>query len=297
MKVRLAALCLLLLPSLALANPAWEPGFWYEEDNFDREHWRVDQQAGFKLGEAADGFVRYSRVRFYEKGFESVTDDAVGAGFTRRFPGQTVAMEGTSHNFSDELSSIPGFRLALDSEWTQWLKTLFEAGRKPAETAQALRAGVRQHHAQLRGQWKPAERWTLQLFERYTSLSDRNHRYETEAQLGYAFARVPGLQAVYLFTGDNMVERSPAYYSPHRLKQHQAGLEYYGQPTTKSWVWSRYLTGYGKEQGVEAQASHSVGLSGGLQLTRRLSFNTSFEWSKSPTYRSTAFRCRFIFRF
>ena len=68
------------------------------------------------------------------------------------------------------------------------------------------------------------ERWTLQLCERYTDLSDRNHRYETEAQLGYALPWFEDLQAVYLFTADNMVERSPAYYSPHRLKQHQAGV-------------------------------------------------------------------------
>lgn len=296
----------LLTPALALAlffsaasvasaarelNPEWEPSFWFEEDNFDREHWRFEQEGRVSAGESTTLFMRHARARYREEGIEPVSDDALGGGLRHRFGRrQSLLLEGISHNFSDELSSIPSVRVGLDSDWMTSFRTQFEAGREPAETAQALRAGIRQSYAQLRGRWKPDERWTFHAFGRFTGLSDRNHRYETEAQAAYALDWVPGLQAVYLFTTDNMVERHPEYYSPHRLRQHQLGLEYYGKPTPKSWIWGRYLPGYGEEQGAASWNIHAVALSGGLQITELFSLNGSFEWNKTPTYRSSAVR-------
>ncbi len=276
----------------------WEPSYKYEEDNFDREYWQTVQRLGVKLGKGFAGFVEYLHASFREQTIQHVTEEAVGAGVRSTLLDQhKLQLKFLEHTFSDPVKRQTSWEAEADSQWTETLQTYLLVGREPADTAQALQSGIRQDYYETRIEWTPREQWHLSILGAHDRLIDRNRRYKTEWQLGRELPWVPGLQAVVLYSFDNMVDRRPEYYSPHRVKSYQAGLSYWGTPTPKTWVWGRYVPGYGKESGVESWLVHVLDLSAGIQLAPNWSLDASLSLSRSPTYRSRTYGITSTLRF
>jgi len=276
----------------------WEPSYKYEEDNFDREYWQTVQRLGVELAKRVTGFIEYLHASFREQAIQHVTEEAVGAGVrSTLLDHHKLQLKFLEHTFSDPVDRQTSWEAKADSQWTETLQTSLLVGREPADTAQALQSGIRQDYYETRIEWTPREQWHLSVMGVHDRLIDRNRRYKTEWQLGRELPWVPGLQAVALYSFDNMIDRRPEYYSPHRVKSYQAGFSYWGTPTPKTWVWGRYVPGYGKESGVDSWFVHVLDLSAGIQLTPNWSLNASLGLSRSPTYRSRTYVLASTLRF
>ena len=301
------ALLLVSLPALnvwsettatPLRHPQWVPTIKYVEDNFGRHHWVFEETLTFGPQGRTAWFLKHLWGSFVEGGIDSVSDNAGGFGIKQALcDKQNLSLLGMFHDFSSNVDELLAGEIKLDSQWSDLVSTNLEIAREPADTAQAIQSGIHEEYGKLKVQLKPIRRLTFRSTDEVRFLSDDNRHYKTEFETAYDLPAVPGLQAVYLFTAENMVEQKPQYYSPNRVKLHQAGLAYYAESTDRWWIWARYLIGHGTERNVPSGLVHAVDTTSSLHLTKDWSLDVSFGWSQSVTYHSTTTRAGFTYRF
>ncbi|MBN1587523.1 MAG: hypothetical protein JW937_08895 [Candidatus Omnitrophica bacterium] len=271
----------------------WNPSYKYEEDNFQREYWQTRQQLGYSWRSEFVPFLEYVRTSFREQGILPVKDNAWGVGARGRLNNKhAYVMRALQHSFSQSVKEQTSFLVDLQSDWNSTWQTRVRAGREPLETAQALLSNLDQGFLETEVTANFWTRWHAYARGELGRLSDKNRLYSSDWQLSYDIPGLTGFQALVLYQFDNMKERRPQYYSPGRVKSYQAGLSYYGTPTEKTWVWGRYIPGYGKEQGVETWFVQVVDFNAGLEITEDFDLEFGLGWSRSPTYRSRTYKLK-----
>lgn len=275
----------------------WNPSFHFYSDNKGRERWVQEQYLGSWAvsGMLLRAYQSHSTLR--ETGVRGMQEHGGGLGVNRIVGlSHSISLDARGHALSGagNDASLAG---TLRSKWGGVLETDLNAGRRLADTAVALRAGVSERYAGLEarldvgGSWKAAGRLGA------ADISDDNRRYGGSMSVSRTLFGRAGPRVEYRLTADTMDRVSPRYYSPRRLLMNQLGLGYGAELFNVATFSARYMPGYGNERGAREHFIQVLDLDLILDLGSGLSLRPSVSLSRTPTYKGDTYSLPMVYRF
>jgi len=265
----------------------WNPETYFEQDNYGRRYWFLEQS--LEVGRSGDmqWCARYRHGEFVQSQVPAAVDNA--GGLSVRFPVglfHKVWGEFMVHSFSGEVRNTYSLRAAVRSNWADDFKTQFRIERAPYNTLMALNREITAATANLQLDWSDRSgAWQASSRGIWSELSDANRRLTLWAEVSRALPLVSGLRAVYRLTYDGMrYDNTAIYYSPRDARLNALGLEFAYRYRSTFNLLARYLPAYAQERGFPARLAHELNVTGEWNLGAGFFIIPAYGYYTTPDY-------------
>ena len=281
-------------------RPAWAPAYDYYTDNERRRTWTLTQA----LESPAWGRLRaraiYQRSEFLEGGSLFVGDNALGAGADLRVAdAQVLKVAAAGHRLSGPVADFASASGEWDAQWPGAIETWVKGSRTLMYSARAVLDGVWRRGGDIGARWAPDGPWSLAARAQRDWYSDRNTRSTLQGEAGRDMVRFDrlALRGLYRFVYDASPLPSADYYAPRFVTLHGVGPEVLYVLTPGTRLEARYLASRGAEHGVPPAFVSEARAAVSTRWRQADTLELSFDYDRTPTYRSETVSAAAAIRF